>query len=112
MKLLAKEDSHTIKTEAYVGEFTKEEVLKISNHTDRLLTAGYVMKIPKTVFNTRKTRLQWLSEIKSEIEVSIKFSAEMDFMCQPGSEKMITKKLKTNSLKVTQRKKTNSHFKF
>jgi hypothetical protein len=79
MKLLAKEESHPIKIEAYIGKFTKEEVLRISNHTDRLLIAAYVQN-PNTSFQYTQDRLKWLSEIKSEIEVSIIFSAEMDFM--------------------------------
>ena len=79
MKLLAKEESHPIKIEAYIGKFTKEEVLKISNHTDRLLIAAYV-EDPENSFQYVKDRLQLLSEIKSEIKISIIFSSEMDFM--------------------------------
>jgi hypothetical protein len=79
MKLLANEESHPIKIEAYIGKFTKEEVLKISNHTDRLLIAAYVEN-PNTSFQYTQDRLKWLSEIKSKIELSLIFSAEMNFM--------------------------------
>ena len=42
MKLLAEEESHPIKIEAYIGKFKESEVLRISNHVDRLLIAAYV----------------------------------------------------------------------
>jgi hypothetical protein len=79
MKLLAEEESHPIKIEAYVGKFKESEVLKISNHVDRLLIAAYVEN-PNTSFQYTQDRLKWLTEIKSKIEVSLIFSAEMNFM--------------------------------
>lgn len=79
MKLLAEEESHSIKIEAYIGKFTKSEVLKISNYLDRLLIAAYVEN-PNISFQYTKDRLKWLSEMKSDIEVSLIFSAEMNFM--------------------------------
>jgi hypothetical protein len=79
MKLLADEISHPIKIEAYIGRFRQEEVLKISNHVDRLLIASYVNN-PDKSFEYVRDELKLLLEIKSEIEVSIIFSSEMNFM--------------------------------
>jgi hypothetical protein len=79
MKLLANEESHPIKIEAYIGKFTKEEVFKISNHADRLLIAAYVDH-PDKSFEYVKERLNLLSQIKSKIEISLIYSSEMDFM--------------------------------
>tara|TARA_R110001592_G_scaffold10314_5_gene53762 strand:- start:3154 stop:4071 length:918 start_codon:yes stop_codon:yes gene_type:complete len=79
MKLLAEEESHPIKIEAYIGKFKEGEVLKISNLVDRLLIAAYVEN-PNTSFQYTQDRLKWLSEIKSEIEISLIFSTEMNFM--------------------------------
>jgi hypothetical protein len=79
MKLVAEEESHSIKIEAYIGKFKESEVLKISNHTDRLLIEAYAEKI-NTSFQYAQDRLKWLSEIKSELQVSIIFSTKMNFM--------------------------------
>lgn len=79
MKLLANEESHPIRIEAYIGKFTKEEVLKISNHTDGLLIAAYVDD-PDKSFEYVKERLKLLSDIKANIKISIIFSTEMVFM--------------------------------
>ncbi|PQJ82242.1 hypothetical protein BTO16_06475 [Polaribacter glomeratus] len=79
MKLLAKEQSHPIKIEAYIGQYTNEEVFKISNNVDRLLIAAYVDH-PARSFEYVKDRLKLLSKIKSKIEISLIFSSEMDFM--------------------------------
>jgi hypothetical protein len=79
MKLLAEEESHPIKIEAYIGKFKESEVLRISNHVDRLLIAAYVEN-PNKSFEYIQDRLKWLSEIKSKIEISLIFSTEMNFM--------------------------------
>jgi hypothetical protein len=79
MKLLAEEESHPVKIEAYIGKFTKEEALELDHHLDRLLIHAYV-KNPDKSYNYTKERLKLLSELNSKISISIIFSSEMNFM--------------------------------
>lgn len=79
MKLLAEEESHPVKIEAYIGKFTKEEILKVVKHTDILLLHAYV-KNPRDSYSYTKERLDILSSINAKIEISILFSSEMNFM--------------------------------
>lgn len=79
MKSLAKENSHNVKVEAYVGKFKKHEIELISNYVDRLLVHVYV-KNPKSGFNYANKRLQYLSEVKNKPKVSIIYSSETLFM--------------------------------
>ena len=79
MKELAKKDNLDIKTEAYVGKYTRDEVDEISSHVDKLLIHDYV-RDPKYSYMYVKDRLNQLDAIHSHIEVSILFSYENNFM--------------------------------
>jgi hypothetical protein len=79
MKLLAEEETHPIKVEAYIGGFTREEAIIISKYADRLLVHVYVNN-PQKGYNYAKKRLDLLSEIKSNVAISFIFSAEPNFM--------------------------------
>ncbi len=79
MKELAKDDNLKIKTEAYVGKFTRDEIDKISENVDKLLIHDYVKK-PEYSYLYVKDRLSYLDAIHSHIEVSILFSEENNFM--------------------------------
>lgn len=79
MKLLIEEEPHPVKVEAYIGGFTKEEALIVSNYADRLLLHVYVNN-PKKGYNYAKERLDILLETKSKVAISFIFSAEPDFM--------------------------------
>jgi hypothetical protein len=102
MKLLAAEESHPIKIEAYIGGFTKEEITKVSKYADRVLVHAYVLD-PSKSFEYTKERLKLISEINSKIEISIIFSSEPKFMDswlrkndQPTAEKSFFKALNVN----------------
>ena len=79
MKELAQDDNMDVKTEAYVGRYTRKEVDQISAHVDKLLIHDYV-KDPKYSYVYVKDRLNYLDAIHSHIEVSILFSYENNFM--------------------------------
>lgn len=79
MKALAKENSHKVTVEAYVGKYYKSEIQKISKYVDRLLVHVYVTN-PKSGFNYANKRLEYLSEVKKMPKVSIIYSSETLFM--------------------------------
>lgn len=79
MKALAKENSHKVTVEAYVGKYFKHEIQKISKYVDRLLVHVYVRN-PKSGFNYASKRLEYLKEIKNMPEISIIYSSETVFM--------------------------------
>jgi hypothetical protein len=79
LKRLSNESNHKVEIDAYVGYFTKNEILEISNYCDRILlhTSG---KSPKMCFSSAKKSLEILSKIKSKIKTSIFFSTRMNNM--------------------------------
>lgn len=79
MKALAKENSHKVTVEAYVGKYYKHEIKKISNYVDRLLLHVYVTN-PKNGFNFANERLEYLADIKNMPKISIIYSSETMFM--------------------------------
>ena len=79
MKALAKENSHKVTVEAYVGKYYKSEIQKISKYVDRLLVHVYVTN-PKSGFNYANKRLEYLSEVKKMPKISIIYSSETLFM--------------------------------
>ncbi|WP_439130525.1 hypothetical protein [Polaribacter sp.] len=79
MKKLAKENSHKVTVEAYVGKYYKHEIKKIANYVDRLLIHVYVEN-PKHGFNFANKRLEYLSEVKNMPKTSIIYSSEILFM--------------------------------
>lgn len=79
MKSLAKENSHKVTVEAYVGEYYRHEIKRIAKYVDRLLVHVYV-KNPKHGFNIANKRLGYLSEIHKMPKISIIYSSEILFM--------------------------------
>jgi hypothetical protein len=79
MKNLASDADLDIKIEAYVGKFTRDEANQISKHVDMLLIHDYVT-LPKYSYLYVKDRLNHLDAIHSQIEISILFSEENNFM--------------------------------
>lgn len=79
MRTLAKQNSHPVKVEAYVGKYTRQEIHQISKYVDRLLVHVYVRN-PKKGFNYANQRLQYLSQVKNKPKVSIIYSSETLFM--------------------------------
>lgn len=79
MKLLSEESKYKVKVEAYVGPFNEIETEKIVKYIDRILIFAYDSS-PKRAYFLTKSRLSYLSKIDSKVQVSILFSAEMNFM--------------------------------
>lgn len=79
MRVLAKKNSHTVKVEAYVGKYNRNEIHEISKYVDRLLIHVYV-KSPRSGFNYAFKRLEYLAEVKKQPKVSIIYSSETLFM--------------------------------
>jgi hypothetical protein len=79
MKKLAKENSHKVTVEAYVGKYFRHEIHKIAKYVDRLLVHAYVQN-PKHGFSAANRRLEYLSELKKKPKISIIYSSEILFM--------------------------------
>ena len=79
MKALAKENSHKVTVEAYVGKYYRHEIQKISKYVDRLLVHVYVRN-PKSGFNYANKRLEYLTEVRNMPKISIIYSSETLFM--------------------------------
>ena len=79
MKALAKENSHKVTVEAYVGKYFRHEIKKIAKYVDRLLVHVYVKK-PKEGLKFAYKRLEYLTEIKKMPKISILYSSEILFM--------------------------------
>lgn len=79
MKALAKENSHKVTVEAYVGDYYRHEIKKISRYVDRLLVHVYV-KNPINGFNAANKRLEYLTEVPRMPKISIIYSSEILFM--------------------------------
>lgn len=79
MKKLARENSHKVTVEAYVGKYFRHEIKKIAQYVDRLLVHAYVQN-PKYGFNVANKRLEYLSELKKKPKISIIYSSEILFM--------------------------------
>lgn len=79
MRMLADELDHGILVEAYIGNFTKNEVNSIGAHVDRLLVHDYV-KREEQIFPYVEKRLHLLEKINSKIQVSILYSMESRFL--------------------------------
>lgn len=79
MKSLAKENSHKVTVEAYVGTYYKHEIKKIAKYVDRLLVHVYVKK-PKEGLKFAYKRLEYLTEIKKMPKISILYSSEILYM--------------------------------
>jgi len=79
MKALAKENSHKVTVEAYVGKYYKHEIQRISKYVDRLLVHVYVRN-PKSGFGYANKRLEYLTEVKNMPKISIIYSSETSFM--------------------------------
>lgn len=79
MRKLAKENSHKVTVEAYVGTYLKHEIKKIAKYVDRLLVHVYV-KNPKSGFKFASKRLEYLTEVTKMPKISIIYSSEILFM--------------------------------
>lgn len=79
MKSLAKENSHKVTVEAYVGKYYRYEIKKIAKYVDRLLVHVYV-KNPKHSFSIANKRLEYLTEVPKMPKISIIYSSEILFM--------------------------------
>jgi hypothetical protein len=79
MKTLATNNIHSITTEAYVGWPTAGQADTIGANLDRLRLHAYVSD-PNTAFNYSDNRLIDFANGTPELDVSIIFSSEPDFM--------------------------------
>lgn len=75
MKALAKENSHKVTVEAYVGKYYRHEIKRIARYVDRLLVHVYV-RDPKIGFSYANKRLEYLTEVKNMPKISIIYSSE------------------------------------
>ncbi len=79
MKTLANNNTHSIKTEAYVGWPTVTQAAIIGANLDRLRLHAYVSN-PNTSFNYSKDRLIDFANGSPGLDISIIFSSEPNFM--------------------------------
>jgi hypothetical protein len=79
MKTLANNNTHSIKTEAYVGWPTAAQAAIIGANLDRLRLHAYVSN-PNTSFNYSKDRLIDFANSTPGLNISIIFSSEPNFM--------------------------------
>lgn len=79
LKRLSKNNKHPIKTEAYVGFFSKREITEITKYCDRLLLHAYG-KNPKECFTAAKRSLTYLYQINSKTKTSLLISTRMNDM--------------------------------
>ena len=79
MKTLANNNTHSIKTEAYVGWPTASQAAIIGANLDRLRLHAYVSN-PNTSFNYSKDRLIDFANGSPGLDISIIFSSEPNFM--------------------------------
>ncbi|ALJ04754.1 hypothetical protein APS56_06275 [Pseudalgibacter alginicilyticus] len=79
MRTLAHNNSHPITTEAYLGWPTTAQAQELGSHLDVLLLHAYVTN-PNTSFNYVKDRLINFANGTPNLNVSIIFSSEPNFM--------------------------------
>ncbi len=79
MRNLASNNSHPITVEAYVGWPTEEQAAIIGANLDRVLVHAYISD-PNTAFSYAKDRLIDFANGNPELDVSIIFSSEPEFM--------------------------------
>ncbi|WP_439130524.1 hypothetical protein [Polaribacter sp.] len=76
---LCKNNKHPIKTEAYLGYYSQNEISTIVKYCDRLIiqTSG---NSPKISFNFAKKSLSLISKIKTNVKTSILYTTRMNEM--------------------------------
>ena len=79
IKTLATNNAHTIRTEAYVGWTNAGQAEEIGNNLDRVLVHAYVAN-PSTSFSYSENRLMDFANGNPNLDVSIIFSSEPNFM--------------------------------
>jgi hypothetical protein len=76
LKQLAKESKHPVKTEAYLGYYTENEIIEIIKYCDRLLIQAKGIT-PALCFTAAKKSLGHIAKINSKIKTSVLFSTQM-----------------------------------